>query len=226
MPITRKTKPTMAASRHLLWAILFTIMLLGFGMKVAPAQASEATLNTRLSNYGLTDPVISTSNNRVTIVYQQTIAEFSSLAEMLTQLAEVLVITTEKLPGTIRVILRQYFDDGQIMEIETEANIGSTYLNEQLSAETFKEKLDFRPLTRGPLIIEGECEPGTGENCSNCPECGCYPGENCDPNNPAANSRGCVVMHPPEHAHLDGDEYVCDEGYESNQPLLPSRCLR
>ncbi|MCK5680044.1 hypothetical protein KAI46_04450, partial [bacterium] len=223
MQITKNIKCARAASRYRFWTIFFITLLLLPGLATNPARASEASLDSRLTSYGLTNPTVSTSNSKATIVYEQAIAEFNRLEEMLTQLAEVLVIVTEELPGTTRVVLRQYFDDGQIMEVETEANNGGIYLNEQISTQVFKDRLDFRPLTRGPLIIAGECEPGLGENCINCPECGCYPGENCDPSNPAANARGCVVMRAPEHAHLDGDEYVCDEGYEWSPGL--STCL-
>jgi len=96
-------------------------------------------------------------------------------------------------------------------------------VNQQLSAQEFMDVLEFQPLTRGPLLVPGECEPTSGETCADFPECGCYPGETCDPSDSRANERGCVPGPAPANAHMVGSEYVCDDGYQWNADL--SACV-
>lgn len=93
------------------------------------------------------------------------------------------------------------------------------FLDRQISEEEFFDRLEYKPLTRGPPIIPETCKPDKGENCENSPlKCPCYPNEECNPANPDANDRGCVEEKP-LHSHLVGKEYVCDEGYEWSPDL-------
>ena len=181
--------------------------------------AGEESLESRLSGYGLAEVSVSLSGNEVTVSYTQRVSEMSSVSDQLAKIAIILSYVAEELPGVVQVRVEQHFDDGQIMEISGSPADGRAFLNGQLSEEDFMYSLEFNPLTRGPLIMPGECEPGRGENCENCPECGCYPNERCEPANPQANEQGCVVVSVPANAHLEGSQYVCNDGYEWNQEL-------
>ncbi len=198
---------------------LLIIFLLTTTANILPATASEVSLHDHLTTYGLSNFSITTGDNEVSIAYEQTIAEFSNFSEMLDRIAEILQIVADELGSDYKVIIKQIFDDGQIIQITIKAAYGNAYLSETLSVDEFRAFMTFQPLTRGPIMVAGECESNSGENCENCPECGCYPGEICDPGDPAANERGCVVVTPPANAHLKGNQYVCDEGYEWNAEL-------
>ncbi len=202
-----------------LLSYLSIFLLLSASLAVGPARGSGLSLNDSLTTYGLSNFTVTTSGNQVSIEYQQIIAEFSDFTEMLDRIADILEIVSNELGADYEVIIDQVFDDDQIMRISTIAANGSAYLSATISADEFRELINFQPLTRGPMMVAGECESGQGENCENCPECGCYPGETCDPSDPAANERGCVVVTLPANAHLNGNQYVCDEGYEWNADL-------
>ena len=184
------------------------------------ALAGEESLENRLSAYGLAEVSVSLSGNEVTVAYTQPVSEASSLSEQLAKIATILSFVSEEVPEAVLARVEQHFDDGQIMEISGKPSDGVAFLNRQISEDDFMGNLEFTPLTRGPLIMPGECEPDLGENCENCPECGCYPNERCDPADPQANERGCVELSTPENAHLEGSEYVCNEGYEWNSDLI------
>ncbi len=220
MKISNTCKTYHRKLQYLGFAIFFFILLPLPGFGTLPALGSESSLLDHLNTYGLKDAAVAIDgNDKVSVTYRQNVAEFDSLAEMLTRIADILVIVTQELSGNYQVTIRQHFDDGQIMEVSIPAINGSAFLNNRISSDAFLEKLNFHPLTRGPMIVAGKCEPNQGNNCSNCEACACYPGEICDPNNPAANERGCVVQHIPANAHLDGSEYVCNDGYEWNGAL-------
>ncbi len=183
------------------------------------ALAGEESLENRLSTYGLAEVSVSLSGNEVTVAYTQPVSEASSLSEQVAKIATILSFVSEEVPEAVLARVEQHFDDGQIMEISGKPSDGAAFLNRQISEGDFMDNLEFTPLTRGPLIMPGECEPDLGDNCENRPECGCYPNENCDPADPQANERGCVELSTPENAHLEGSEYVCNEGYEWNSDL-------
>ena len=205
------------------FTFLSLFLLLSITFVINPARASEQSLRDSLANYGLNGLTVTTSDNQVSIKYQQTIAEFSDFPEMLDRVADILEMASNELGADYKVVIDQLFDDDQIMRISSTAANGSAYLSETIGADEFLERINFQALTRGPMIIAGECDAGQGENCENCSGCACYPGEICAPDNPAANERGCVVVTVPEHAHLNGSQYVCDDGFEWNADL--SNCV-
>ena len=219
MHISARIKGYLRTLHYLAITIILSTLLAIPGLGTTPAQGSEISLTDSLVSSGLISPTVSTNGIEVTIEYQQPISEFNGVEEMLTRIADILVSVTQELASNYNVIIRQYFDDGHIMEVATPAVNGSAFLSQQISVEDFRAQLSFNPLTRGPIIVADKCEPGQGENCANCLGCECYPGEICDPDNPAANERGCIVITPPANAHLDGSQYVCDEGYEWNAEL-------
>ena len=182
--------------------------------------AQEKAIEDALSSYGLEEPKVSISGNEVAVGYKQKVSELGTVDEDFRKIAKILTIVSNEFPNTGTVKIGIYFDDGQIMEIIGKPEDGKAFLSGQISTEIFwLERLEFKPLTRGPPIVPGICEPDKGENCENCEECACYPNEICDPDNPEANERGCVVVHIPANSHLVGSEYVCDEGYEWNADL-------
>ena len=180
------------------------------------AEGEEATIANRLMTSGVAVTSVSTSGSQVTVEYEQPVAEVNSVVDVLRKVGTILSVVSEEMPAAQTVVVVQYFDDGQIMEITGAPQDGPAFVNQQTSAQDFMDSLVFRPLTRGPMVVPGECETDKGEDCSNCAECPCYPNETCDPGNPQANERGCVPGATPANSHLVGSEYVCDDGYEWN----------
>jgi PGF-CTERM protein len=211
----RKYKGKMNKKIRILYLIIVFSAIIGVGI----VDAQEYTIEAALSSYGLEEPKVSILGNEVTIEYKQPVSEFCSMNEEFKKIAKILSIVADEHPTAYRVIIRQYFDDGQIMELVGKPEDGKAFLNNQISEETFSERLEFNPLTRGPPIIPGTCEPDKGENCENCVECVCYPNEFCDPTNPEADKKGCVVKYIPSNSQLVGSEYVCNEGYKWNSDL-------
>jgi hypothetical protein len=207
-------KTKVPACFHFITSVIILIFFIS-----GPVLASELSLRDNLTSYGLLNLIVTSSADSVIIKYTQTIAEFNNLTEMLNRIADIADMTTRELGGNYMVTIEQHFDDEQVMQISTQAKNGTAYLNDTLSNEQFRALLDFQPRTRGPVMVAGECLPKQGNTCENCPACSCYPGEICDPSNPAANERGCVVVTPPAHAHLKGSQYVCDDGYAWNGDL-------
>jgi hypothetical protein len=199
--------------------IFYLIIAFSTIIGVGIVDAQEKTIDDQLSLYGLEEPKVSLSGNEVLVEYKQPVSELGSLNDEFKKIAKILTTVSDELSPAYLVKIRQHFDDGQIMEVVGKPEDGKAFLNNQISEETFSERLEFKPLTRGPPIIPGMCEPDKGENCENCEECVCYPNEFCDPTNPKANKKGCVVKYIPPNSHLVGSEYVCDEGYEWNSDL-------
>ena len=203
--------------RILCLIIIFIAITVG---QVNAQGPEEKTIEDALASYGLEEPKASISGNEVVIEYKQQLSKFVSIDEELRKVADILTIVSDELSPAYLVKIQQHFDDGQVMEINGKPEDGKAFLSGQISTEIFwLERLEFKPLTRGPPIVPGICEPDKGENCENCEECVCYLNEICDPGNPKANERGCVEQYAPPHSHLVGSEYVCDEGYEWNSDL-------
>ncbi len=187
------------------------------------AEGEEAAITNSLVSQGIAVRSVSLSGTHVIVEYEQPISEMNTVLDVLSTVGAILSTVDSQLPSTDTGTIVQYFDDGQIMQIEGAPADGTAFANRQLSAEEFMALLSFRPLTRGPLLVPGECEPGQGETCVDYPECGCYPGERCDPSNPQADERGCVPGPAPANAHLVGSQYVCNDGYEWKADL--SACV-
>lgn len=204
--------------------VLCLVLIMSFPASgVVSAEGEEAAITNALLSSGISVTAVSISGSEVTVEYQQPAAEVNSVIDVLLKVGSILSTVSAEMPSAQSVVVVQYFDDGQIMEITGAPQDGVAFMNKQTSAEEFMGALSFRPLTRGPIMVPGECEPGKGENCENCPECACYPGETCDPGNPQANERGCVPGAAPANSHLVGSEYVCNDGYEWNSDL--SACV-
>ena len=213
--IEEEKKEMSEKTRILCLIIVCTVLAAGI-MVAATVHAQAETIEDILSSYGFKEPRVSISGNEVLVEYKQPISEFAPLSDEFGKIALILTTVADELSPTYLVRIRQYFDDGQIMELVGNPEDGKAFLDNQISEETFSERLEFKPLTRGPAILPGVCEPDKGENCENCEDCVCYPNEFCDPTDPKANKRGCVVDYIPPNSHLVGSEYVCDEGYEWN----------
>jgi len=187
------------------------------------AEGEEAAITNGLMTSGIDVKSVATSGSVVTVEYDQRVAEVNTVIDVLLKVGTILSTVAGEMPSAQGVVVIQYFDDGQIMEISGAPQDGAAFVNQQLSAEEFMDRLTFRPLTRGPLMVPGECESAKGENCRDNLECGCYPGETCDPTSPQANERGCVPGAAPANTHLVGSEYVCNDGYEWSSDL--SSCV-
>ena len=185
-------------------------------------QESEIAIKDSLIGAGINVSSVTVSETNVGIRYQQSILEFTDIDGMLTKIATILAAVSDILTGSYQVEIHQTFDDGQIMEVIGQSEDGQLYLEGSISSAVFQEKLELNPQTRGPMLTSGTCNPSQGDNCQNSP-CECYPDETCDPGNPAADEKGCVVKAAPPNSHLSGTQYVCDTGYEWNDAL--SACV-
>lgn len=203
------------------FALLF--LTPGRGTSAETTETTETAITNSLIAAGIDVTAVSVSGTSVAIRYRQSISEFTGIDEMLTKIATILASVSDTLPGSYQVKIHQTFDDGQIMEVIGQSEDGQPYLDGSISSAVFQEKLELNPQTRGPMLTEGTCNPGQGDNCQNNPACECYPGETCDPGNPAADEKGCVAAAAPPNAHLSGTQYVCDTGYEWNDDL--SACV-
>lgn len=183
------------------------------------ASAQEDVIKNALSANGISSPSVSIAGSEVTIAYNQSISAFGTFDAELAKVAGILKAVSDNMPSATSVIIEQHFDDGQIMVIVGKPADGVAFLSGQINAEAFLAKLDFKPLTRGPPIMEGICEPSKGDTCQIAPECMCYPNEACQPGDQGANLKGCVAQQVPANAHLVGTEYVCNDGYEWNSKL-------
>jgi hypothetical protein len=168
---------------------------------------SQSQLESNIAALGLQDPQVSVAADSIVLVeYSKSVGSFKSEEAELTEVAKIL----EACGQYPVVVVRQRFDDGQVMEIQGNSADGAAYLSGQLTVEDFSSRLLFSPLTRGPAIIPKVC--GGAVNCASDPDCSCHVGESCSPGVSGADERGCVVEVPPQNAHLDGSEYVCDQG--------------
>ncbi|MBN1857358.1 MAG: hypothetical protein JW846_10465 [Dehalococcoidia bacterium] len=217
----RNTSRYFMASLAALLPLVLLASLLAPGM--VSAEGEEATITNRLITSGVAVTSVSTSGSKVTVQYEQAVAEMDSVVTVLQKVGTILSVVAEEMPSASTVVVVQYFDDGQIMQVSGVPSDGAAFMSQQLSAQEFMDLLTFTPLTRGPIVVSGECETGAGEDCSNCDDCPCYPNETCDPGNPQANERGCVPGAAPANSHLVGSQYVCNPGYEWNQDL--SACV-
>jgi hypothetical protein len=214
-------KHTKRFSSRLLPGLLGLIALISvMSAGAVSAEGEEAAITNGLMTSGIAVMSVTTSGSVVTVEYEQPVAEVDTVIDVLLKVGTVFSTVAVEMPSARDVVVIQYFDDGQIMEITGAPQDGVAFVNQQLSAEQFMDRLAFRPLTRGPLMVPGECEPTKGENCRDNPECGCYPGETCDPSSPQANEWGCVLGAAPANSHLVGSQYVCNDGYEWSSDLF------
>ncbi|MDD5590923.1 MAG: hypothetical protein PHY18_03230, partial [Dehalococcoidales bacterium] len=115
--------------------------------------AGEESLESRLSDYGLIELSVSLSGSEVTIVYIQPVSEMGGISDQLVKIATILSFVSEELPGVVLARVRQCFDDGQIMEVSAVPTDGVAFISSQISEDDFMDRLEFHPLTRGPLIV-------------------------------------------------------------------------
>ena len=185
----------------------------------AVAAAQDASLEQALRDLGLNDPQVTLETDRALVVYQQLVAEMGPIEAELERVARVLALFGDRLAPELEVSLQQRFDDGQIMQIVGTPALGKAFLNGEIDVSAFEMGLRFEPLTRGPLILEGTCNPAAGDTCETNPACACYPNESCQPADPAANPKGCLISTEPANAHLEGTEYACNDNYVWNPDM-------
>lgn len=183
------------------------------------AAAQDTGLEGALSDLGLIDPRVTLETDRALVVYQQPVAALGAFEAELERVARALALFGDQLAPEAEVTLQQHFDDGQIMQVVGTPALGNAFLAGEIDAIAFEMGLRFEPLTRGPLIIEGTCNPAAGDTCENTEACACYPTESCQPADPAANPKGCVTTTEPANAHLEGTEYACDQNYVWNMEM-------
>jgi len=108
--------------------------------------------------------------------------------------------------------MRLVFDDGQMLDVNASAQDARQYLDGKMSDLDFLMKMETSPLTRGRPLVGDICRPDAGQDCGKNVQCACYPSQDCRPKDANADKKGCVETSKPANAHLEGEEYVCDEG--------------
>ena len=169
----------------------------------AVAAAQDASLEQALRDLGLNDPQVTLEADRALVIYQQAVAEMGPIEAELERLARALALFGDRLAAEAEVSLQQHFDDGQIMQVVGTPALGNAFLAGEIDVGAFEMALRFEPLTRGPLILEGNCNPASGDTCETNPACACYPNESCQPADPAANPKGCLISTEPANAHSE-----------------------
>jgi hypothetical protein len=104
------------------------------------------------------------------------------------------------------------FDDGQMLSVTGSKADAESFLAGRIDKDEYLAKLEITPLTRGPLVTPSMCDQNRSMYCNNTVTCACYDSQECRPGDPRADKKGCVDPVPPANAHLEGAEYVCDEG--------------
>jgi hypothetical protein len=195
----------------------FTIFLV---LALVGLVCSQGQMESKLASLGLLDMKMSVAAESIMLVeYSKSVDSFKSVDDELSEVAKILDATAGQYPV---VVVRQKFDDGELMEIQGNSADGTAFLAGQLSAEDFSDRLLFSPLTRGPPIIPKVC--GGSVSCASDSDCACHSGESCSPGSSSADERGCLVVTPPENAHLEGSKYVCDSSLVWNSDL--SGCVQ
>jgi hypothetical protein len=181
---------------------------------------SQGQTESKLASMGLQDMKMSVAADSLLLVeYSKSVDSFKSGDDELSEVAKILDAAAGQYPV---VVVRQKFDDGEVMEIQGNSADGTAFLAGQLSAEEFSSRLLLTPLTRGPAIIPKVC--GGSVSCASDSDCSCFAGESCSPGSSGADERGCLMITPPENAHLEGSKYVCDSGLVWNSDL--SGCVQ
>ena len=179
--------------------------------------ASELSIQKALLTYGLTKPVVKISDTSVEVHYFPRVSEFPTLDQEANRLAEISKIVSVQAPTIPLVVIRQIFEDGQIMEVYVKVKDVRDFLVGSINTESFLTRVNMRLLTRGLIFIPETCEPSKGDNCQNSLACRCYPNEACLPGHKDADSRGCIITYTPSNAHLVGSEYICNKKYTWNK---------
>ena len=198
---------------------LILLLVLLAGLFPAAALAQEDTLESAVQAFGLNDVQVTVAEDEVLVEYRQAVADFGSMDVELERIAHILDLVAQQVTPERPVRIRQLFDDGQVMELVGDPADGRAYLAGDLGADDFQQALIYQPRTRGPLVVEGVCQPAGGDSCENSEACACYPTERCAPADPAADERGCVASGDLPNAHLEAGQYVCDEGYQWNDAM-------
>ena len=107
-----------------------------------------------------------------------------------------------------RVALELTLPDGQVLEVEGDPRLFQADMDEV----RFLRAARVRFLTRGPTLTPGPCPPKTG--CRRDPErCPCEPGSLCEPDDAAADKRGCISVRASQNTEVRGGVSLCAPGH-------------
>jgi len=206
-------------------AAQLALLLLAMPM-VTGAQADN--LADALEDIGISDAQVTVADDGITVAYDQPIAGIGPWESVLYRVATIVGTCDEHSNDVLPVILRVTYDDGNVMQITGQMDDAAAFLEGDLTPDEYDARLDFQPLTRGPAIVAETCHIAQEDTCANSEACACYPNESCEPEDDAADLRGCVVSSEPENARLQDGQYVCDDGYVWNAGItaceLPQSC--
>lgn len=162
------------------------------------------------------------SEQRTDIIeYDKSIDDFKSIEEEFLDIAKLTIDQCEKYELLDEVIIKQNFDDGEVMQIKVNCDYAKSFAEDEMTFQEFMDSLDMIPLTRGKPIVAIECN--NINTCKNTPDCACLDSQTCDPKNQKANSFGCVDINIPENSNLINNNIVCDEGYTWD--ITQSNCI-
>jgi len=206
-------------------AAQLALLLLAIPM-VTGAQTDD--LADALEDIGVLDAQVTIADDGITVAYDQDIAGIGPWESVLYRVATIVGTCDEHSDDVLPVILRVTYDDGNVMQITGQMDDAAAFLESDLTPDEYDARLDFQPLTRGPTIVAETCDVAQEDTCANSEACACYPNESCEPEDDAADLRGCVVNTEPVNSRLQDGQYVCDDRYVWNADLtaceLPLSC--
>ncbi|MCJ7738031.1 MAG: hypothetical protein MUQ10_12095 [Anaerolineae bacterium] len=204
--------------------LLVLVLLLVPG--AAAAQSDD--LARALEDMNVLRAKVSFTDVNITIAYHETIATLGPWESVLYRIANIIAVADDHSSNDLPVVLHITYDDGNIMQISGSMDDAADFLDGEFSPDDYEAKLTFQPITRGPVVVDAVCDAAQGDNCTYQDACGCYPNESCEPEDDAADVRGCVVSSEPENALLQNGLYVCAAHYVWNEDLtaceLPLSC--
>lgn len=107
-----------------------------------------------------------------------------------------------------RVALELTLPGGQMLEVEGDPRLFRADMDEV----HFLRAARVRFLTRGPTLTPGPCKPKTG--CRRDPErCPCEPGSLCEPDDSAADERGCIAVRASQNTEVRSGASPCKPGH-------------
>ena len=190
--------------------LISTIILSIIILSIPFVFADMDKLKSVLINEGFSGVVIEKTDQGLFIEYDKSVKNFKNINEEFIEISQISILTYQQLDET-QIILKQKFDDGQVMQLKVQYEKSYAYSSGEIELESFMDSLQMVPLTRGKPIIEIECD--SQNTCLSEPDCACLDSQTCEPENSDSNIWGCVDINNIDNSELVNKNIVCKNGY-------------
>jgi hypothetical protein len=190
--------------------IISTIILSIIILSIPFVYANMDELKSALNSKGFSGVIVEETDQGLFIEYDKSVKEFKNINEEFKEISQISILTYQKLDET-QIILKQKFDDGEVMQVKVQYDKSYAYSSGEINLESFMDSLQMVPLTRGKPIVEIECN--SQNTCLNEPDCACLDSQNCEPKNSNSNSWGCVDINNIENSEIRDKNIVCKNGF-------------